>query len=188
MKTTAMDKINEIECGKNRPFPAYLYGSIRSTDTKVKKLVTGQNNKLVGAVSSRFKGKVYLFTFDLASGGDYRKLAFLDTLMTDLKHDPPIYVSDPNIDVYVHKGEKAFSIFLLAPPAGELMDATDFRKKQILLKVDLRKAGFKGTRIKLVDQFGSEEDQPIRTSVDELKSGITLDIDSPDGRLFLVSK
>lgn len=187
MKTTAAEGVVEVDCGRGNCFTSFLYGTIRTTDAKVKKLTTAKG-KLVGAVSTRFKGKVFLFTFDLASGGDFRKLFHLESVLTEAKINTSVYVSDPNVEVMLQRGEKAFVIFVLAPPAGELGDATDIRHKEILLKVDLRKAGFKGVRIKLVDQFAEEEAPPIKTTVDELKNGIPLDIEFPDGKIFLVDK
>jgi len=99
-----------------------------------------------------------------------------------------VYASDPNVEVVVQRGEKAFVIFVLAPPAGELGDATDIRSKEILLRVDLRKLGFKGAKIKLVDQFADEEAKPIKTTVEELKKGLSFRFDFPDGRIFHVEK
>jgi len=187
MKSNAGDGIDEITVGKTGSFPSYYYGTIRSTDSKSKKIATVKN-KVVGVLSNRLKGKVVFCSFDLASGGDFRKLAFLESLLQDLKIDAPVYVSDPNIKVIVNKGEKSFVIFVMAPPSGELSDATDIRRKQFILRLDLRKLGYKGAKIKLVDQFGGEDYQPIKTSVDELKNGIAMDIEFPDGKIFLVTK
>lgn len=187
MKTNQGEGIGEIECDRKSKFTSYLYGTIRTVDSKVKKSAFAKG-RLVGAVSNRFKGKVFLFTFDLASGGDFRKLLYLESILAEARSTPAVYVSDVNVDVIIQKTEKVFVIFLLAPPPGELSDTTDIRTKQILLKVDLRKLGFKGTRIKLVDQFADEEAEPIRTSVDELKNGILIDIEFPDGKILLVEK
>ncbi len=187
VRTTPAEAIIEIECGKTNCFTSYQYGTIKSTDAKNKKLAISKG-KTVGVVSSRFKGKVFMFSFDIASGGDYRKLSYLESVLTEAKLTTPIYVSDPNIEVVLQKSEKTFVIFVLAPPAGELEDATDIRRKEILLKVDLRKEGFKGVKIKLVDQFADEEATPIRTTVDELKNGIVFDITFPDGKIFTVEK
>jgi beta-galactosidase len=187
IRTTPGDGIVEVDCGRSGRFTTYQYGTVRTTDAKVKKVATAKG-KPVGVVSTRFKGKVFVFSYDLASGGDYRKLTYLEQVLSEAKLSTPVYISDPNIEVILLKGEKAFVIFVLAPPAGELGDATDLRFKQILLKVDLRKAGFKGTKIKLVDQFADEEDPPIKTTVDELKNGIAFDIGFPDGKIFTVEK
>ncbi len=187
LKTTAAESIGEVEYDKGGSFTSYIYGSIRSTDSKVKSLATVKR-KMVGAVSNRFKGNVYLFTFDLASGCDFHKLHFLEKILADSKLVSPIYASDINIDVIVQRSDKTWVIFLLAPPAGDLSDATDIRHKEILLKVDLRKLGFKGTRVRLVDQLAEAEAAPIKTSVDELKNGISIDLEFPDGKVFLIEK
>jgi len=187
IRTTPNEGIVEIDGGRGNSFMSYQYGTIKTTDSKAKKLATSKN-RTVGVVSSSLKGKVFMFSFDLASGGDFRKLIHLDSVLGEAKLSTPVYISDPNINVILKKGEKAFIIFLLAPPAGELGDASDIRHKEILLKVDLRQAGFRGTRIKLVDQFADEEAEPIKTTVDELKNGIVLDIEFPDGKIFAVEK
>lgn len=187
IKTTQAEGIVQVDGGRSVQFTTYQYGVIRTTDTKVKKLVTAKG-KPVGVMSTRFKGKVFVFTFDLASGGDFRKLSYLESVLSDSKLTTPVYTSDPNVEVILQKGEKAFVIFVLAPPAGELGDASDIRLKDILLKVDLRKVGFKGARIKLVDQFADEEEPPLKTTVDDLKNGITLNIGFPDAKIFTVEK
>ncbi len=187
MKTTRAESVGEVEYGHRQLFTSYIFGTIRSTDPKVKKLAM-LKDKLVGAVSTRFKGKVFLFSFDLASGGDFRKLYHLESVLAEVKLAPAVYLSDPNVEVVVQKSDKVFVIFLLAPPAGELRDATDVRSKEILLKVDLRKMGFKGLKIKLSDQFAEEETPPLKTTVEDLKNGISMTIDFPDGKILLVEK
>jgi hypothetical protein len=187
IRTTPAEGIVEIDGGKTTTFMGYQYGTIKSTDSKAKKLATVKN-KTVGLVSTQFKGKVFMFSYDVASGGDFRKLSYLETILSEAKLSTPVYVSDPNIEIILQKGEKAFCIFVLAPPAGELGDATDIRFKEILLKVDLRKAGFRGTRIKLIDQFADEEEPPIKTTVDEIKHGIMMNIAFPDAKIFTVEK
>ncbi|MCP4568633.1 MAG: hypothetical protein GY841_13735 [FCB group bacterium] len=191
LKTTAAAGIGEIEYGRNLTFTSHLYGTIRTTDPKISKLAISKK-KAVGVVSNRFKGRVFFFSFDLASGGDFHKLLHLESILKEAKLTSPVYTSDPNVEVIIQKSEKVYVLFILAPPAGELGDATDIRSKKIMLKVDLRAIGFKGTKIKLFDQFAEESEEikpePIRTSVDELKSGIEMDIEFPDGKIFLIKK
>ena len=187
IKTQLAEEIVEVDRGHGHQFVAFQYGIIRTKHPKVKELVIAKG-KRVGVVSTSLKGKVFLYTFDIASGGDFRRLIHMESVLSELKLTTPVYVSDPNIEVVLHRGDSSFVIFLLAPPPGELADATDIRTKDILLKVDLRKAGFKGTRLQLTDQFAEEGALPIKTSVDELKSGISLTIGFPDARILLVEK
>jgi len=187
IRTTPGEGVVEVKCQKGDQFIAYQYGTIRTKDAKVKQTATARG-KRVGVLSSRFKGKVFFYSFDIASSGDFRKLSHVQSLLGEAKMVSPVYVSDPNIEVILQKNAKTFVIYVLAPPAGELDDATDIRCKEILLKIDLRKIGFRGTKIKLVDQFADEEAAPLITSVDELKNGIALDIGFPDARIFSVEK
>jgi hypothetical protein len=48
--------------------------------------------------------------------------------------------------------------------------------------------GFKTAKIKLTDIFASEEAVPIKTTGRELREGIPLKINFPDGAMFLVEK
>lgn len=187
IRTTAAAEVVEVKCAKGNSFIAYQYGVIRSKDAKVKQLADAKG-KRVGVVSTRLKGKVFVYSFDIASSGDFRKLAHVESILSEAKIATPVYVSDPNIQVILQHSDNAFVIFVLAPPPGELDDATDIRHKEILLRIDLRKAGFRGTKIKLSDQFADEEATPIKTTVDELKNGIALDINFPDGKILLVEK
>lgn len=187
IRTTAAAGIGEVECARKQKFMSHQYGVIKTTDAKAKKIAMIKN-KPVGVLSTRLKGKVFFFSFDLASGGDFRKVQHLETVLSDCKLTTPIYISDPNVEVILQSSEKAYALFVLAPPAGDLGDASEFRKKSVLLKVDLRQAGYKGTRIVLRDQFAAEEDEPIKTTVDGLKNGITFEIDFPDAKIFLVEK
>ncbi len=187
LRTTMSAGIGEVECLRKQTFMSYQYGVIKTTDAKVKKIATIKG-KPVGVVSSRLKGKVFFFSFDVASGGDFRKVQHLESVLSDCKLTTPIYISDPNIEVILQSSDNAYVLFVLAPPAGDLGDATEFRTKSVLLKVDLRQAGYKGTRIVLRDQFDGEEDEPIKTTVDELKNGITFEIEFPDAKIFLVEK
>ncbi len=193
IKTLQTESIGEIDYDKIN-FLSYIYGTVKTTDPKVKRLATCKN-KPVGVVSTRFKGKVFFFSFDIATGANFRKMSFLESILNQCKLESAVYVSDPNIEVSVQMNDKTFVIFIMAPPPGELSDATDIRSKEILLKVDLRQLGFKGTKIKLYDQFDNNDaeepedrDKPISTTVDELKSGLQLNIDFPDGKMLLVSK
>ncbi len=187
IKTTVGLTIGDVEYDKKQCFTSYIYGSIRTTDAKIKKISTFKG-KTVGVCSSRFKGKVYFFTYDLASGGDFHKLGYLESILTETQNEPHVYVSDPNVEVVVQHTDKTYVVYIMAPPAGELNDATDIRTKEIILKIDLRQLGFKGLKIKLIDQFADEEEQPLRTTVDDLKNGIAMNMSFPDGKIYLIQK
>ena len=187
IKTSVDYHIGAVE-HKNGEFPAYIYGSVRSTDdSKVKKIVK-VGSKVVGVCSSRFKGSFYLFSFDLASGGNHQKLTFLENVLLGEKISSYLYCSDPSVDISYQMGHKRGLLFVVAPPPGELSDGFEAREKEIIIKADLREAGFKAAKMKLVDIFAGEEDPPIKLTAKELRDGIPLRIQFPDGKIFVVEK
>ncbi|MEW5995018.1 MAG: beta-galactosidase, partial [Candidatus Zixiibacteriota bacterium] len=99
-------------------FPTHIYGSVRSTDeAKTKKLVKC-DTKLAGVCSTRFKGNLYFFSFDIASGGNHNKLTFVEKVLAQEKITPYLYCSDPAVDVAFTLGEKNGLLFVVAPPPG----------------------------------------------------------------------
>lgn len=173
---------------KHGEFPGYIYGQIKSTDdSKVKKIVKSES-KVIGICSSRFKGNLYLFTFDIASGGNHQKLNYIESVLAGEKHETLLYCSDPSIDISFQLGEKKGLLFIVAPPPGELSDGFETGSKEIIIKADLKSLGFKAAKLKLTNLFDDEEDPPIKLTAKELQGGIPLKIQYPDGMIFLVEK
>ena len=187
IKTTVDNGIGTAQY-KNISFPTYVYGSIRTTDdAKVKKLCKN-GTKLVGVSSSRFKGNLHFFTFDIASGGNHSKLSFLETVLQGEGIAPFVYCSDPSVDIAFQMGEKKGLMFVVAPPPGDLSDGIERGSKEIIVKADLKEIGFKPPRVKLTNLFDREEGKPIRTTAKELKDGIALQVSFPDGYIFHVER
>ena len=173
---------------KHGSFPSYIYGSIRSTDdSKVKKLVKS-DAKVVGVCSSRFKGNFYMFTFDIASGGNHQKLSYVESLLEGENISSYLYCSDPSVDVSFQKGEKRGLLYVVAPPPGELSDGFEAGEKEIIIKADLKVAGFKAAKLKLTNVFADEEEKPLKLTAKELKDGISLTVKFPDGQIYVVDK
>ncbi|MFH1686337.1 MAG: beta-galactosidase [bacterium] len=171
---------------KSDSFPCYTYGTIRTTDEgKVKKLCKA-GSKVVGVCSSRYKANLYLFAFDVASGGNHKKLAFLESVLDAENISPYLYCSDPSVDISFQKDGKRGLLYVVAPPPGELSDGYEADQKDIIVKADLKLAGLKGAKLKLTNLFDDEEAKPIRTTAKELKDGMALKINFPDGYVFLV--
>jgi hypothetical protein len=152
------------------------------------------DSKVVAVSSSRFKGNFYLFAFDIASGGNHQKLSFVESALAGEKIESFLYCSDPSVDISFHVGEKKGLLFIVAPPPGELSDGLEAGTKSIIIRADLKGAGFKAANIKMTDLFDenidSEEKKPvvIKVTAKELKDGIPLEISFPDGKIFLVEK
>ncbi len=173
---------------KTGAFPTYIYGSIRpSDDGKTKRIVT-EGTKVVGVCSSRFKGTLYLFTFDVSSGGNHQKLSFLDSILTSEKIVPNVYCSDPSVDVSFQMGDKKGLLLIVVPPPGELSDGFEQNMKEIIVKIDLKEAGFSAAQFKMTDMFGGETAQVIKMTAKELKEGIPLKVSFPDGLIYVIEK
>lgn len=169
-------------------FPTHIFGSIRTTDDSKVKKIAKSGAKLVGVSSSRFKGHLYFFAFDIASGGNHKKLSFVETILSAEKLSSYLYCNDPSVDISFQLGEKKGLMFVVAPPPGELSDGFEATKKEIIVKANLKKAGFKAPKLKLTDLFGGEEAKPLKVTAKELEEGIALNINTPDGIIFLVER
>ena len=174
---------------KDGEYPTQIYASIRGPeDSKTKKLVKS-GTKVVGICSSRLKGSLYYFSFDIASAGDHHKLAFVESILQAEKIESNLYCSDPAVDIAFQMGSKSGMLCIVAPPPGELSSGFEAPSKEIIIKADLKPLGFKAANIKLTNLFDDpEESTPIRTSAKELKEGLALSISFPDGIIFHVEK
>lgn len=187
IRTTADYKIASVT-HKNGTFPCYTYGSIRSTDdTKVRKIAK-VDEKVVAVCSSRYKGNFYFFSFDFASGGDYQKLAFVESVLEMVDTTKYLYCSDPSVTLSFQMGPKKGLLVVVVPPPGELSDGLEASRKEIIIRADLRKGGFSSARVKLTPILDGEEAQPIKTTAKDLREGIPLTVDYPDGVIMLVEK
>ena len=187
IKTTNENGIGEIE-QKSGTFTSHVFASIKTTDDGKVKKIAKWDQKIVGVCSNRFKGALYFFTFDIASGGDHRKLAFIESMLEGEKISSWLRCSDPSVDVSFYSGDKKGVIFVVVPPPGELSDGMEARRKEIIVQADLKQAGFSAATIKLTDLFAGETAEPIKTTAKDLKIGIPLTVNFPDGLAFLVEK
>jgi beta-galactosidase len=188
IKTTVDYRIGTVD-HKAGSFTSHIYASIRSTDdARTKKLCTSENRKVVGVCSSRTKGNVYLFTFDLASGGNHRKLAFVESILEGHGITQALDCNDPSVDVAFQMGPKKGILFVVVPPPGELSDGMESSRKEIIVQADLKPFGMTSARLKLTNLLEGEETTPIKTTAKELKVGMPLEVSYPDGLIFLVEK
>ncbi len=187
IKTTVDYQIGVVE-HKTGSFTSHLFGAIRTTDdSKVKKLCKSEN-KVVGVCSSRFKGNFYLFSFDLSSGGNHRKLSHVESILENETIAPYLDCSDPSADISFQMGDKKGTLFVVIPPPGELSDGMEVRRKEIIIQADLKAGGMNAPKLKLTNMLDGEEAEPIKTTQKELKAGLAIEVDYPDGLIFLVEK
>jgi beta-galactosidase GanA len=187
IKTTTDYHIGTIT-HKNGSFPSYIYGAIRSSDDgKAKKLVM-EGTKLVAVSSNRFKGTLYFFAYDFASGGNHQKLSYIESILTGEGIVPHVWCNDPSVDIAFQAGEKRGLLFVVVPPPGELSDGFETREKEIIIKVDLKELGFNAAQVKLSNILSGETPEVIKTTAKDLKEGIPLKVLFPDGFIFQVDK
>jgi len=173
---------------KRGSFTSYIYASIRTTDDAKVKKICKSGSKVVGVCSTRFKGNLYLFSFDFASGGNHKKLAFIESILEAEKICSYLGCDDPSVDISFQMGNKKGILFVVVPPPGELSDGLEAHRKEIVINADLRQAGFSAARLKLTNILDGEEAQPIRTTAKDLRVGIPLEVEYPEGMIFLVER
>jgi len=128
------------------------------------------------------RGDIYLFTFDISTQLVPQKLLFLQEILSATNAVSLVKTSDLRIDAVVHKNEKSALLFLINPKG-------DFHGKGLgpicsfILKLDCRKLGVKGKRIRLVNLLNSEV---IKTSTSDLRNGIIITMEEPGSRMYLV--
>jgi len=186
MKTSLGRGIDLIK-SKASQFSSRQFGSVLSTDNKVKKMAW-VSKKTVGVASSKYKGTLYLFTFDIGSNGDHNKLTFIENILADSNITPFYYCSDPSVDIVMHKADKRAVMYIMAPPPGELSTITDTSKRDVVIRVDLRKVGISSAKVKVTDLLAGEEAEKLKLTADNLRRGISLEVDFPDGRILLFEK
>lgn len=188
IKTTLDTRVVTIT-HKGGSFAGYTYGTIRSSDdSRIRKLAEA-GGKTVGVCSTRFKGNMYFFSYDLASGGDHKKLAFVESILEGTGHKSFLYCSDPSVNIAFHMGSKKGLLYVVAPPPGELSDGLESSAKEIIIQADLREAGFAAAKVKLTNILEDpEEVVPLRMTAKDLRSGIVLPIQYPDGIIFKVER
>ena len=187
IKSTVTDGIGTVS-HKQGDFPAYVYAHLRTTDDSKVKTIVKEGSKPVGLCSSRFKGSFYFFSFDIASGGNHKKLNFLESILSGENQQSFLYCSDPSVDISFQMGVKNGLLLIVAPPPGDLSSEYESGQRQVIIKADLREAGMKSPNLRLTDLFADEEATPIRTTSKDLQNGMAIDLAFPDGIVYLVQK
>ncbi len=181
-KTQSLGKIGTVTTSKDK-FPSYIFGSINSTARKTRKLAS-YGKKNVGMVINKFKGAIVLLTFDSSSQGNHMKINFTQNLLDDLGVKFPIMTSHPSVRVFLHRGEKTDKsgmLYLLNSTPTQRFRQAQATPTKVVVQVDLKSLGIKGSKLRLKDLFTSEE---ILTTVDELKEGLYFTLYSIDSRAY----
>lgn len=180
LKTAHFSQVDKIETSKTE-FPSLLYGFIK-THPKNYQVVAKAGKRIVGVKGKLGKGKIYLFTFDLSTSLFGKNLNFLDEILQEAGVIRFLNSSDPELEVIVQKNEKVTLLYLISP-GTPFSPENAGSKKSMILQLDCGKIGVRGKKINLIELLGGEI---IKTTSDELKKGIRLEIGKLESRIFLV--
>ncbi len=170
---------------------SFVYGHLRGA--KKSSVLVKHEDHPVGAVVKLGKGHVFVFTFDIAADLNHHKLSFLENIFRQAGIQGQLFCDAPEVDLVIQKNDEHTILFLINPftenhfawSGDSVFSANAKRKslKKIILRFDPRKLGIKGKKFRLVDLLG---DEVIKTSSEELKKGLIIEMASPDSRMYLI--
>jgi beta-galactosidase len=181
LRTRAQPGVGGVQTS-GQEFTAYLYGYIRGA--KRSHVLAKQRDRVLGAFSKLGKGRVFVFTFDIAAQLHHHKLAFLEEILAQAGVQSPVHCDAPEVDLLFKKDEKNTILCLINSSPKSSADDPDDRRK-LILRFDPRKVGLKGRRLRFTDLLGEEI---IKTSADELKTGLILEVPPHDSRMYLIEQ
>jgi beta-galactosidase len=179
LKTKAQSCVAKIR-SSGQEFTAFSYGYMRGA--KRSQILVRQQDRVVGAVSKLGKGRAFVFSFDISAQLHHYKLAFLEEVLQQAGIQSPLYCDAPEVDLIFKRDEKNTILFLVN--FSEKSSATDAKDRtRLILRFDPRKLGLKGRRLRFIDVLGEEV---IRTTPDELRTGLIIEIPPHDSRMYLI--
>ena len=180
IKTTPLSEVEKVEISKTE-FSSLIYGFIK-THPKNYQVVAKAGRRVVGVKGKLGKGRIFLFTFDLSISFCGKRLGFLDDTLQEAGVNRFFDSSDPDLEVIIQKNEKVTLLYLISP-GTPFSPENAGSKKSMILQLDCGKIGVRGKKINLSELLGGEI---IKTTSDELKKGIRLEIGKLESRIFLV--
>jgi beta-galactosidase len=177
--------VGEVE-GLDSEFTTFVYGYIGGS--KKSQVLASYDGRTVGTVSKIGKGHIYLFTFDVSARLQPNKLFFLEGVLKRCGIQNQVFCDHPLVDLVVQRNEQHTILYLIFPPESpssepDSSNAIGKDKRKLILKTEPRKLGVKGKKIRLVDLLGNEV---IKTTPEELKRGIVIELAPFDSRMYLL--
>jgi len=190
MRSKEHSAVGKVEAS-DREAVSFIYGHLRGV--KKSSVLAKHDDHPVGAVTRLGKGQVFIFTFDIAAELNHHKLSFLEDIFRQAGIQNQVYCDAPEVDLVIQENNDHTILYLINPStedhaawSGNATSPTNNKKKsskKIILRFDPRKLGIKGKKLRLIDLLG---DEIIKTSPEELKTGIIIEIASPDSRMYLI--
>ncbi len=180
LQTRVQSLVGQVRA-PDHEFTAFVYGYIRGA--RRSQILAKYHDRPVGVSSRLGKGRVFLFTFDISAQLYHPKLFFLEQVLSQAGVESQIYCDDPEVELIFQKTEDHTVLYLINPSKPPLSPSEESDKKTIILRFDPRKMGIRGKRLRLTDLLGEEI---IKTSPQELRTGLMLKISPQDSRMFLI--
>lgn len=180
IKTAQMSAVEKIQTPKGE-FTSQIYGFIR-THSKNYQVIARAGRRITGVRGKLGKGKVYLLTFDLSSSACCQKSSFLDGILQESGVTRFLNSSDPDLEMVIQKNEKVTLLYLISPGVP-FSPEKEGLKKNVILQIDCGKIGVKGKKITLTELL---DGQIIKTTSEELKKGISIELGKMESRIYLV--
>jgi beta-galactosidase len=179
LRTKAQTGVEAVRAS-DEEFIAFVYGYLRGA--KRTQILAKQQDRPVGAVTKLGKGRVFVFTFDISAQLHHYKLSFLEEIMMQAGIRSPIYCDAPEVDAVLRKGEKSAILYLINS-SGQGLPTDGKGTRRLILKLNSRKLGIKGAKLRFTDLLGEEI---IKTSPSQLKTGLTIEIAPQDSKMYLI--
>lgn len=112
------------------------------------------------------------------------KVNFLHNILEDLGVKFPIQTSHPNVRVFLHKGEKGSMLYILNSMPSQIFRRSRVMPTKVVVQVDLKAFGMKGSKVRMVDIFTNEE---ILTTAEELHEGLYFTLSTLDSRAYFLT-
>jgi beta-galactosidase len=188
LRTKAESGVGKVKTSDDE-FTTYLFGHIRGA--KKSQVLAQHDDRPVGVVSRLGKGHVFLFTFDLSAQLCHHKLSFLEEVLKQAGAQSLIHCDAPEVDLILQKNQTHTILYLINPSSentstwrgGTVFPANGKDQRKLILRFDPRKLGIKGKKLRLIDLLG---DEVIKTSAEELKTGLIIQIASQDSRMYSI--
>ncbi len=169
-------------------FPVRAFGSIRRVPTRARKTAKS-GTKTLAASGKVGKTPWHFMTFNPATSGNPAHGLFFDTILNELGVKALVGSSDANVSVVIHADEKAALLYIIemSPAQPEIPEAESQSERvlPVIVRADVRAAGLKGKRFKLVELLSEEE---RRVSPTELANGVLFELTPGDSRLYQISR
>ncbi|MCK4403817.1 MAG: beta-galactosidase [candidate division Zixibacteria bacterium] len=174
LQTKVQSFVGKVQAS-DQEFISFLYGYIRGA--KKSQVLAKYQDRPVGIVSKLGKGRVFVLTFDISAQLFHHKLSFLEEVFARAGVQSQIYCDAPQVDLILQKNEKHNILYLINSSPNEK------DQRRLILRFNPRKLGIKGKKLRLIDLLG---DEVIKTSPEELKTGVIIEVAPQDSRMYLI--